>query len=39
VCFRFWEFCKDLPDLRYLVVPQLGLHLKSFQVRIFFCAF
>jgi len=39
VCFRLWEFYKDLPESRYLDVAQYGLHLKKFQVRIFFCEF
>ena len=39
VCFRLLKFCKDLPDSRYLSVAQFGLHLKNFQVRIFFCEF
>ena len=39
VCFRLWEFRQDLPDSRNMIVAQHGLHLKNFQVRIFFCAF
>ena len=39
VCFRLWEFYQDHPDSRYLSVALFGLRLKSFQVRIFFCAF